>query len=178
MVCGLPSQKYGEESEVTIDGKLLSRYKNLLETTDLQRSYQEFIRFFRCLRTELEDQLPDYKFQSDIVASAMDYSYFSFTQPQLRANGLKFVVVFVHASFQLEIWISGYNRNFQSFWSKQLDIPFPFIPSVDPSHTDYIARIPVAADVCACDTVLPAVKDTLEKCVAFLAPYLTALPEG
>lgn len=46
MICGLPSQKYGEESEVTIDGKLLSRYKNLLETTDLQRSYQEFIRFF------------------------------------------------------------------------------------------------------------------------------------
>ena len=71
----------------------------------------------------MEDQLPDYKFQSDIVASAMDYSYFSFTQPQLRANGLKFVVVFVHASFQLEIWISGYNRKFQSFWSKQLDIP-------------------------------------------------------
>lgn len=162
---------------MNIDSELLSRYKNLLETTDLQRSYQEFIRFFRLLRRELEDHLPDYKFQSDIVASTMDYSYFSFTHPQMRSRGLKFVVVFVHASFRLEIWISGYNRKFQSFWSKQLDIHFPFIPSDAPSRTDYIARIPVPADVCVCDTVLPAVKDTIEKCAAFLAPYLTTPPK-
>ena len=163
---------------MTIDGELLSRYKKLLETTDLQRSYQEFIRFFRCLRTELEQQLPDYKFQGEAVTNTMDYSYFSFTHPQLRAHGLKFVVVFVHASFQLEIWISGYNRKFQSFWSKQLDLHLPFIPSADPSHTDYIARIPIPADVCACDTVLPAAIETIGKCASFRAPYLTSPSKG
>lgn len=45
------------------DSTLLDTYRTLLQTTDLQRAYQEFIRLFRYLRSELERQLPDCRFQ-------------------------------------------------------------------------------------------------------------------
>jgi hypothetical protein len=155
-----------------LDWQLLNTYKTLLETTQLQQSYQEFIRFFRCLRDELKSQLPDYKFQGQITENAMDYSYFSFTHPRLQINGLKIVVVFVHASFQLEVWICGYNRKLQCHWAEQLDVSLPFICSDDPSHTDYIMRIPVETDICAGDTAVLAVKKTVDRCIAFLEPYV------
>lgn len=44
---------------MTFDRTLLDAYRTLLQTTNLQRAYQEFVRLFRYLRIELERQLPD-----------------------------------------------------------------------------------------------------------------------
>lgn len=155
------------------DSALLTAYKTLLQTTNLQQAYQEFIRFFRYLRIELEKQLPDCKFQGGIVENAMDYAYFSFTNELWKAHGLKIVVAFVHNTFQLEVWISGYNRKAQCHWAERLPASFPFITSADPAHTDYIVRVPVKADLAAGDAAVYAVKGAVERCMDFLAPYLT-----
>ena len=98
---------------MTFDGELLASYRALLQHTDLQKAYQEFVRLFRYLRVQLEKQLPGYTFQGGIVENAMDYAYFQFTDPRLRAAGLKIVIVFVHRDFQLEVWLSGVNRKAQ-----------------------------------------------------------------
>ena len=49
---------------MNFDPTLLDTYRTLLQTTDLQRTYQEFIRLFRFLRNELERQLPDFCFRA------------------------------------------------------------------------------------------------------------------
>ena len=92
---------------MNFDPDLLETYRTLLKTTDLQRAYPEFIRLFRFLRNEMERQLPDFRFQSSITENAMDYSYFSFTNSELKEKGLKLAVVFVHRDFRLEVWLSG-----------------------------------------------------------------------
>lgn len=71
---------------------LLDTYRTLLQTTDLQKAYQEFIRLFRFLRNDLERQMPDFRFQNSITENAMDYANFSFTNPALKEKGLKLVV--------------------------------------------------------------------------------------
>ena len=73
---------------MNFDPALLETYRTLLQTTDLQKAYQEFIRLFRFLRNELERQMPDFRFQSSITENAMDYAYFSLTNPALKEKGL------------------------------------------------------------------------------------------
>ena len=85
------------------NGVLLNHYRELLQNTDLQKAYQEFIRLFRYLRRELKKELPDYTFQADVTENGMDYSYFQFSNKRLKEAGLKIAVVFVHKKFSLEV---------------------------------------------------------------------------
>lgn len=130
------------------DPALLKTYRTLLQTTDLQKAYQEFIRLFRFLRTELERQLPDFRFQSGITENAMDYAYFSFTDPGLKEKGLKLVVAFDHRRFRLEAWLSGVNRTAQCRWVEHWrDCPPPMELTTDPNHTDFVVRLPVETEL-------------------------------
>lgn len=121
------------------DSTRLKHYQDLLQTTDLIESYQEFIRLFRFLRIELEKELPQYKFQGNIVENAMDYSYFQFTTPDLKNKGLKLVIAFVHRTFSFEVWLSGYNRKYQcethALLSKREQ---PYFLGTHPAKQDYI----------------------------------------
>ena len=74
---------------MTFDGELLASYRALLQHTDLQKAYQEFVRLFRYLRVQLEKQLPGYTFQGGIVENAMDYAYFQFTDPPAAGGRAK-----------------------------------------------------------------------------------------
>ena len=69
------------------DAGLLEHYRDLLQNTDLQKSYQEWVRAFRYLREELEQRMPEYTFQAAIVENAMDYSYFQFSDESLKKRG-------------------------------------------------------------------------------------------
>lgn len=123
------------------DSTRLKRYQGLLQTTDLIESYQKFIRLFRFLRTELEKELPQCKFQENIVENAMDYSCFQFTTPDFKNKGLKLVIAFVHRTFSFEVWLSGYNRKYQcethALLSKREQ---PYFLATDPAKQDYILR--------------------------------------
>lgn len=139
---------------------LLETYRTILQTTDLQKAYQEFIRLFRFLRNELEQQLPDFHFQSNITENAMDYAYFSFTNPGIKEKGLKLVVTFVHKSFQLKVWLSGTNRAAQCRWTERLNTcPLPMELTQDPNHTDYVVRLPVKACLSDGDKTAAAVRE-------------------
>lgn len=103
---------------------------------------------FRYLRRELEKQMPEYTFQAGIVENAMDYAYFQFSNEDLKKAGLKIAVVFLHGEFQLEVWLSGVNRNAQCEWAQKLSNPLPPAQLThDPKHTDYILRIRVESDL-------------------------------
>ena len=156
---------------MTFENELLETYHTLLQTTELQRAYQEFVRLFRYLRCALEQQMPDWRFQSGISENAMDYAYFSFTNQVFKEHGLKLTVAFVHRTFQLEVWLSGVNRAAQCRWASRRGpcLP-PMEQSKDPTHTDYLARLPVQADLADGEAVVQAVKHAVEQLLALLPP--------
>lgn len=139
---------------------LLETYRTLLQTTDLQKAYQEFIRLFRFLRNELERQMPDFRFQSSITENAMDYAYFSLTNPALKEKGLKLVVAFDHKNFRLEVWLSGVNRTAQCRWAEQWRAcPSPMELTQEPNRTDFVVRLPVETDLSDGEKTVAAVKE-------------------
>ena len=69
-----------------INKKYINDYKELIRTTNLQKGYQEFIKFFRYLRSYLEKEFSGYAFSGSIVENAMDYSYFQFTQQRAESE--------------------------------------------------------------------------------------------
>lgn len=155
-------QAGAEREKPVFSRELLCTYRDLLQSTDLQRAYQEFIRLFRYLRGELERQMPDYRFQSNISENAMAYAYFSCTDSAGKTAGLKYSVVFVHAAFRLEVWISGVNRSAQCRWAKQLGAcPPPAERAADPAHADYLVRLPVEAELSDGEAVVAAVRKVL-----------------
>lgn len=116
-------------------------YKKLLQTTNLQKGYQEFLKFFRTLRTYLQKELPEYSFTGTIVENNMDYSYFQFSNDALKAKGLKIVIAFIHSEFTYQIWLSGLNREIQCKYYKEFtEKNHPYALTDNPSKTDYIIR--------------------------------------
>lgn len=116
--------------------------------------------------------MTEFNFQKGIVENAMDYSYFSFTRERLKAKGLKIVVAFVHSSFQLEVWISGYNRKTQCKLVEQLAPNCPFELSPEPSRTDYIIRVPIETKLSDGEHAVDEVKRTAIQCISFLETCL------
>src|SRR5699024_9207985 len=105
---------------MNFNSNYLETYKNLLETTELQLGYQEFIKLFRFLRVGLEKELPDYSFSGNIAENSMDFAYFQLTDPELKAKGIKIQLVFVHKTFRFEVWASGHNRKIQTHYYNRL----------------------------------------------------------
>ena len=148
---------------------LLETYRTLLQTTDLQKAYQEFIRLFRFLRNELERQMPDFRFQSSITENAMDYAYFSLTNPALKEKGLKLVVAFDHKNSRLEVWLSGVNRTAQCRWAEQWRAcPAPMELTQDPNHTDFVVRLPLETDLSNGEKTVAAVKEAADQLLQLL----------
>ena len=124
-----------------INPNYINEYEELIKTTNLQKGYQEFIKFFRGLRTYLAGNMSEYKFTGNIVENNMDYSYFQFNDVKLQSKGLKFVVAFTHNIFEYEIWLSGLNRKTQINYHRKLsNVKHPYTMSPDPSRFDYILK--------------------------------------
>ena len=133
---------------MNFDRNLLSEYKELLQTTNLRKGYQEFIKLFRYIRVSFEKNMPEYKFQGNIVENGMDYSYFLFTNESLKEKGLKIAIVFVHSNFQFEVWLSGYNRNYQlKYYDLLKGKNIPFQLTDNPARKDYILRVVLEENV-------------------------------
>lgn len=130
-----------------INGDYINEYKKLIQTTNLQKGYQEFIRFFRNLRTYLQKEMPEYAFTGNIVENNMDYSYFQFTNDLLKSKGLKIVIAFVHVDFVYEIWLSGLNREIQRKHYEVLHgTNHSYTLTDNPAKTDYIQKTQLAND--------------------------------
>ena len=154
---------------MNFDPALLEMYHTLLQTTDLQKAYQEFIRLFRFLRNELEWQMPDFRFQNSITENAMDYAYFSLTNPALKEKGLKLVVAFDHRNFRPEVWLSGVNRTAQCRWAEQWSVcPPPMELTQEPNRTDFVVRLPVETDLSDGEKTVAAVKEAADQLLQLL----------
>lgn len=141
------------------DAALLEEYRTFLQTTELQKAYGEFVRMFRWLRTELERQMPDHRFQNAVSGNAVDFAYFTFSDETLRQKGLKLAVVFDAGSFRLEVWLCGVNRAAGRRWAGALkDCPPPFEWAGE-CPGDWLVRLPAKADLADGDAAAAAVKE-------------------
>ncbi len=126
---------------MNINGNYIKEYQNIIQTTNLQKCYQEFIKFFRYLKIYLEKAMTDYKFTGNIVENNMDYSYFQFSNEELKNKGLKIVVVFVHKSCNYEVWLSGLNREIQVKYYNMLKGNYgKYTLTTNPNGLDYILK--------------------------------------
>ena len=69
-----------------INSNFINEYKKLVKSTNLQKGYQEFIKFFKGLRSYLSGNMTEYKFKANIVENNMDYSYFQFIGSKLQSK--------------------------------------------------------------------------------------------
>lgn len=126
---------------MSIQFAYLREYETLLQTTPLQRDYQEFLKFFRLLRADLERALPACSFSGGVLENGMDYAYFQFTCDALRKQGLKLVVAYVHAACSLEVWLSGVNRKTQAeVFARLQKTGTDYEQTPDPNRFDYILK--------------------------------------
>ena len=127
-------------SKIIINTNYIEEYKNIIQTTNLQRAYQEQIKFFRYLRNCLQKEMVDLKFTGNIVENNMDYSYFQITNFNLKQEGLKIVFVFLHQQFKYQIWLSGVNRQEQLKKINMYQKSTNYNLTSNPIKTDYIIR--------------------------------------
>ncbi|WP_419169224.1 DUF7000 family protein [Negativibacillus massiliensis] len=133
--------------------QLLLEYRKLMQTTNLQKCYQEIIKLIKYIRTELQKEMPDHDFMGQVVENRMDFSYFQATTPKLKELGLKVQVVFIHKTGTFEVWMSGYNRKIQSKYHQAVGcVESPFAKCENPERNDYILRIPVNKELGVDDT--------------------------
>ena len=149
----------------------LNTYKNIIQTTNLQEGYQEFIRLFRYLRVELEKELKEFNFSSSIVENRMDFSHFHLTSKELKGNGLKVQIVFVHKEHDFEVWISGYNRKVQCEYHDKLNNrEMDYILNQKPKEDDYILRSKIVkeVDISDGDALIAELKNEIYKIIEFV----------
>ena len=126
------------KNNIIINTNYIEEYKKIIQTTNLQKGYQEIIKFFRYLRNYLQKEMNDFYFTGNIVENNMDYSYFQFTNEKLKKKGLKIVFVFLHKEFKYQIWLSGVNRQAQVKCFNTYKNNNKYNLSPNPNKTDYI----------------------------------------
>ncbi len=160
---------------IEINSKYINDYKNIVQTTNLQNGYQEFIKFFRYLRTYLEKEMNNYDFTNNIVENNMDYSYFQFTNQNLKSRNLKIVIAFIHKKFKYEIWLSGINRKVQlNYFEFLKEKSLLYILTNNPNKTDYILKSEISGiyNYDDLEQLLIRIKVSIEEFVRNISQYL------
>ncbi|MFH2040373.1 MAG: hypothetical protein ABIJ65_13160 [Chloroflexota bacterium] len=110
----------------------MTEYKKQLEKGTIQAAYKGLMEYLRRLRTYLYNKYPDHNV-SGIYYGYMDMTYFSFIPKSLKNEKLKIAIVFLHETFQFEVWLAGFNKQVQQEYWKLLKegnwSKYPLVPT-------------------------------------------------
>lgn len=71
------------------------------------------------LKTRFAKIFPDYFTSGSLYYGNMDVTYVSISPATFKQQGLKAVILFLHDTCRFEIWLCGYNKNFQTkYWNQ------------------------------------------------------------
>ena len=87
--------------------KYISIYKEQLEKGEIQKAYTGLIKYVMKLRAVFANKLSDKFSFGNILQGYMDYTYFYFSNEQLKKKKLKFGLVLNHQEMRFEIWLLG-----------------------------------------------------------------------
>ncbi len=97
--------------------KYINEYRKQLEKGAIKAAYKGLMGYFEDLRLYLKNKYPDYFLSGSIHYGQMDYTYFYFFPKSLKRQKLKIVILFIHGTFRIEVWLAGYNKNVQAkYW--------------------------------------------------------------
>ncbi len=95
----------------------INEYRKQLEKGAIKKAYRGLMEYFEGLRLYLKNKYPDYFLSGSIHYGQMDYTYFYFFPKSLKRQKLKIVILFIHDTFTIEVWLAGYNKNVQAkYW--------------------------------------------------------------
>ena len=67
---------------------LFKEYKRIMETTNLQKRYQQILKLIRYISSKLEKEMPEYMFMCRVVEHQIAFSYFEASTKSLIEAGL------------------------------------------------------------------------------------------
>lgn len=146
--------------------KLFVEYKNLIENTNIQESYQYILKFIKYISSNLEKDMINYSFMNRVVENKMDFTYFQMTNNFFKELGLRIQVVFIHKTCTFEVWLSGYNRKIQTdYYAKLSKTNCPFETCIDPNKNDYIIKLPITSDIITdnYEQIIIEIKESINK---------------
>jgi hypothetical protein len=95
----------------------IDEYRRQLAKGDIREAYKALMGYFENLRLHLENKYPDYFVSGSVRYGFMDYTYFYFYPKSLKRQKLKIVLLFIHDTFTIQIWLAGYNKAVQAkYW--------------------------------------------------------------
>jgi len=95
----------------------IAEYRKQLKKGDIKEVYKGLIKYIMDLRVHFKNRYPDYFVSGSIYYGYMDMTYFSFFPKSLKSRKLKIAIVFIHDTFQFEVWLAGYNKQVQKkYW--------------------------------------------------------------
>ncbi|MFC2159904.1 DUF7000 family protein [Actinomycetota bacterium] len=95
----------------------IAEYRKQLKKGDIQKAYKGLIKYMMDLRAHFKNKYPDYSVPGSIYYGYMDMTYFPLFPVLLKRLKLKIAIVFVHETFQFEVWLSGSNKQVQKkYW--------------------------------------------------------------
>jgi hypothetical protein len=97
----------------------LPEYRKQLAKGDIKEAYSGLMKYFDDFRLHLKQKYPDY-FLSDVHYGCMDYTYFYFFPKTLKHRNLKIMLLFIHETFEFQVWLAGYNKQVQAKYWKLL----------------------------------------------------------
>jgi hypothetical protein len=113
--------------------KNMTEYKKQLGKGVIQDAYKGLMEYILGLRTYFKNKYPHHYVSSSIYYGTLDMTYFSFIPESFKQRDLKVAIVFVHKTFNFEVWLAGVNKQVQhkywvlfkeSAWNK-----YPLVPT-------------------------------------------------
>lgn len=97
----------------------MQEYRKQVAAGVVPRTYRGLMDFMMSLRTYLEKAHPDYVVPGNIYYGFMDMTYIAFHPRSFKERGLKVPIVYLHATGQFQVWLSGANRGVhEEYWQR------------------------------------------------------------
>ena len=101
---------------------LVSAYKNLLASGEVQTTYQALVAIVQNLRTEFSKKYKGEFAVANVLHGYIDFTYFYLQNDFLKKHKLKFAVVLNHQKANFELWLLGQTKDMQiEYWNKLKD---------------------------------------------------------
>lgn len=95
---------------------LIKNYKEILKEEDFQYTYHYLMKFMGKIKSGFSKKYKDYSF-GNIAPGYLDFTYFSFSNKELRNKSLRYGIVLNHKEMRFELWLMGQNKEIQEkYW--------------------------------------------------------------
>ena len=99
--------------------ELVSEYKEVLASGNVQTAYQSLVAIVQGLRTEFSKKFRDEYKTANVLHGYIDFTYFYLQSEFLKQRKLKLAIVLNHQHANFELWLLGQTKDVQvDYWQR------------------------------------------------------------